>query len=108
MQYKRATRFIGWLFCILVSTFGVCDLFNYGLETGGGSALVKLFEVIVLVYGKLYSDAALPAGVFDGVHQFNAADTLLAVNEKIFLTEDSGGKVAYDASVLTAHTGLGF
>ena len=92
----------------LISAFGVRYLFFNGLETGCCSALVKLFKVIILVYGKLYPDAALPTGIFDSVHKLNAFDTFLTVNEKLFLTEDSSGEVIDNTSVLTAHALVGF
>ena len=62
--------------------------------------LVELLQVKILVHGQFNLDAAVPAGIFNGVHQFYHFDAVLAVHEKGLLAQNGGGEVVDDALVL--------
>ena len=61
---------------------------------------VKLCEILVLIYGKLDSYAAVPARKLDSVHKLNAVYTLDSVNEKFLSAEKRSGKVINNTRVL--------
>ena len=69
-----------------------------------GAMCLQSFQICIFVNREGNGAAVVPAGVLDGIHQFNTGNAFPTINEQRFQTQDGIGKIVNNTHVLGIFT----